>query len=1002
MVIRSTSLSKLVEKSYKRKVPMASLMPNRVRNILLVSSLYDSFTFEEDGALSEVLFSEYLELNLRYAPQITRVSTAQGALQKLRTDTYDLVISMLRVGELDVAQFARQAKDISPDVPIILLAFNTRELPALQSRSTLAGIDRIFTWHGDVKLFLAIIKYVEDRLNLDHDVRVAGVQYIILVEDNINFYSSYLPLLYTELVVQTQDLMAEGLNRMERLLRMRARPKIMLATTWEEAFQYYQRHPECVLGVITDVSFPRDGKTDRDAGLEITKMVRDEIWDRSVLVQSSDDCYAAKAAAVGARFINKNSPTLLSDVRQFMRDHLGFGDFVFRLPDGTEVDRAGDLISLRKVLEKIPEESLMFHVTRNHFSRWLMARTEFDLARMLRPRHPDEFESPAAIRSFILEALDEHLEEQRSGVVAEFSRDTFHPVNMFVRIGNGSLGGKGRGLAFINSLLDSYNIKHHLRGVRIYVPPSTVLATDIFQKFMQNNDLTRLVFEETDEDKITAAFLDSDLPEEAVGPLREFLTLVEYPLAVRSSSLQEDASHQPFAGMYRTYMLPNNADDLDTRLAELCRAIKLVYASTYYPDPRSYFEATPNRLEEEQMAVLIQQIAGRQHDNYLYPDFAGVARSYDFYPVEGRSPEDGTVNVALGLGKIVVDGGKSIRFSPSHPKKLYQFSSVEDYLENSQREFFALDMSKSGLTREGDGNVIDNLELLGLDIAEKHGTLNLVGSTYVPENDAVYDGISRKGVRLVTMAGILKHKFFPLAATLKFLLQVGETAFSCPVELEFAVNMAKKDEVPNELAFLQIRPLVTGSDTTDLNLADIDESDLICRSSNALGQGIVPGIRDIIYVKPQDFDRQKTVDIANEIEIMTDKCRQEDADYLLIGPGRWGTADRFYGIPVNWAQISKVKAIIETDIQGVSVQPSQGTHFFHNITSFGIPYLTVNTGSTDGYLNTDWLDNCESEIETRYVKLMRFDKPVGIAVNGRKRIGLVTMPGIRPGTPVED
>ncbi len=974
-------------------VPLAKLMRHRVREILLVSSLYDSYTFEEDGHLTEALFSEFLELNLRYAPRIETVPTADEALKTLMSDEFDLVISMPRVGTMDIREFAHKCQDMDPDLPVVLLAYNTRELPLLLERTDLEGIDRIFTWHGDVRLFLAIIKYIEDRWNAREDVETAGVQCIILLEDNVSFYSSYLPLLYTELVTQTQELMSEGLNRMERLIRMRARPKILLASTFEDGLKLYRENKDHVLGVITDVSLPRDGKIDRTAGLDFARMVHEETWDRAVLVQSSEESNRSLAEGIGAQFINKNSPTLLRDVQEFVRNYLGFGDFMFRHPDGEYISSAGDLKSLGEALHEIPEDSLMHHVTRNHFSLWLMARSEFDLARKLRPRGAYEFANPEEIRAWLITAIDEHLERRRSGIIAEFSKDTFHPGGMFVRIGDGSLGGKGRGLAFINYLLNKLNYEEEVPGVDMFVPPTTVLSTSVFDEFMKANELKSAAIAETDNDKIREMFLNASLPENAMNQLRQFLEDVHYPLAVRSSSLQEDASHQPFAGLYRTYMIPNDAEGIEDRVEQLSCAIRMVYASTYYQDPRSYFEATPSRLEEEKMAVVIQEVVGRRHGNYIYPDFAGVARSYDYYPVTGRNAEDGVVNVALGLGKTVVDGGKCVRFSPGYPKKLYQFSTVEDYLDSTQREFYALDVTKPVPESTDFCTLETNLALLGLDKAEEHGTLHVLGSVYDAENDAVYDGIGRPGVRLVTMAGVLKHAVFPLPEALRFLLRLGEQAFSCPVEIEFAVNLNKAG--PDELGFLQIRPMVVGSDLQELDLGDIDPDDLFCYSDSALGQGVFDNIRDVIYVPDDRFDRAVTIEIAREIETLNARLKAESRPYLLAGPGRWGTADRFYGTPVSWAQISKVQAIIETDIKGVPVQPSQGTHFFHNITSFGIPYFTVHRRQTEagGSIDYEWLESEEAIEDTGHVKLFRFEEPLVIAVDGKNRRGVILKPG---------
>jgi len=976
----------------KGPVHFDDLMVKRVHNILLVSSLYDSFTFEEDGRLNEVLFSEYLELNLRYTPHIERVPTADEALTRLAEKQFDLVISMVRVGGMDVLDFSRRCKELVPNVPIVLLAYHTRELPLLEKKHELPGIDRLFAWHGDVRLFLAIIKSIEDRMNVDNDVKVADVQCIILIEDSVSFYSSYLPMLYIELVKQTQDLMADGLNRMEKFLRMRARPKILLARSYEEGLELYRKYRDNVLGVITDANIPRNGEIDKIAGIDFARMVREETWDRAVLVQSANEKYRKLAYEIGAKFHNKNSPKLLNHLKKFIRENLGFGDFVFKMPDGSPIATAGDLNSMVRGLHEIPEESLIYHVSRNHFSLWLMARTEFDLARALRPRRVREFKNPEEIRQFLIKTFNEHSRIRRAGVVADFSADTFSSGSLFVRIGDGSLGGKGRCLAFIHSLLDKIDIDRYVPGVRVFVPPTTVLTTEVFERFMELNELGLGVLEETDEGKITRAFLDAALPDDAVNLLGHFLQNVRYPLAVRSSSLQEDASHQPFAGIYRTYMLANDSKHMNVRLEELIHAIKMVYASTYYNDPRSYFEATPNRLEEEQMAVLIQEVVGKRHDRYMYPDVAGIARSYDFYPVEGMSPEDGVVQAALGLGRQVVEGGKSVRFSPACPTKLFQFSSVEEFLENAQREFYALDLERPGPSWFDVDESESNIVRLGLDAAEKHGTLSFTGSTFVPDNDAVCDGTSREGIRLVTLAGILKHEVFPLAKTVKFLLDLGMEAFSGPVEIEFAANVKRKD-TPHEFGFLQIRPMVIGSESFEIDLDEINLSTTVCVSRNALGQGYITGVRDVVYVKPDLFDRSGTIEIAGEIEKLNVEMRNADRPYILAGPGRWGTSDRFFGIPVSWSQISRTALFIETDIKGIAVEPSQGAHFFHNITSMGIPYLNVNLNTGDGFVDYAWLDKQTAVIETEHIRLVRFDTPLEIAVDWKGHRAVVLKPG---------
>ncbi|MFC1573474.1 PEP/pyruvate-binding domain-containing protein, partial [Candidatus Eisenbacteria bacterium] len=764
------ALEEITQRLERKRVSFSALMPWRVRNILLVSSLYDSFTFQEDGSLTEMLFSEYLDLNLNYAPAITRASMAQEAIEKVKEDPPDLLITMPRVGDMDVFKFGHEVKQIAPQLPIILLAYDTRELALLQARENYTCIDRIFVWQGDVRLFLAIIKSVEDRMNALHDAETAGVKSILLIEDSVRFYSAYLPQLYTELVEQTQALMAEGVNRMQKLMRMRARPKIVLATSYNEAQELFELYREHVLGVITDARFPQDGKVNPSAGHEFTQLVKAEDPNIPVLVQSSEKQNRSMALSQGAAFINKRSRTLLHEVRKFLQTHLGFGDFVFKHPDGSEIARARDLNGLARQLQTIPEESLIHHATRNDFSTWLMARTEFDLAKALRPITTDEFETAVAMREFLLSAINTYRYETRAGLVAEFSTESFDPRCCLTRIGQGSLGGKGRGLAFVDSLMNAFHIERHIPDVRIFVPPSAVVATGVFDAFMEENHLADVALCESNDEQVREAFLAAPLPQDAMAALRTFLGSTTYPLAVRSSSLLEDSSHQPFAGIYQTYMLPNNHEDPQVRLEELSHAIRLVYASTYYADSKSYIDSTPNRLEEEKMAVVIQQIVGRQHDNYFYPDIAGVARSHDYYPMNDMKADDGVASIALGLGRTVVDGERCVRFSPVEPQRLYQFSSTKEYLRNSQREFYALDLTVPGLHPTADTSPAQktvhqpdaNLVKLGIDDAMKHETLAPVGSVYSPENDAVYEGVYRQGVKLITMAGILSGDYLQL------------------------------------------------------------------------------------------------------------------------------------------------------------------------------------------------------------------------------------------------
>ncbi|MHC4662069.1 MAG: PEP/pyruvate-binding domain-containing protein [Planctomycetota bacterium] len=982
----------LPKRKRQRRVQYDQLMRSRVRNILLVSSRYDMFTFEEDYRFSELLISTYLELNLRYVPNTVRVATAHEALDRLRAEEFDLVISMYRVGDMDVEDFCGEVAKTNPGLPIVILVHNTREVGFFDHLHGAPHVDRVFVWFGDVRIFLAIIKYIEDRLNVEHDSRTAGVQSIILIEDNPRFYSSYLPMLYTELVEQTQKLMSDGINIMDRLLRMRARPKILLATSYEEGEKLFHANRDCLAGIITDASIPRKGVCDPKAGIDFACMVKSQIPACPILIQSSQDEIERASHELGAAFINKNSPDLLHGLRAFMQENLGFGDFIFRMPDGQEIGRASGLRTLADMIANIPPESLEHHAKNNDFSTWLMARTEFDLAKAIRPHTVTEFKGTEEVRKYLVEALNRHRSELQAGVLAEFSSGTFEATTGFVRIGSGSLGGKGRGLAFVHSLLDQYDLEREIPGVKVYVPQTAVLSSGVFEEFMRQPALEKLFTGAVSDREAAKAFLSAKFSKEARENLRTFLSRVKYPLAVRSSSLLEDSSYQPFAGVYRTYMIPNNSRSLAVRLRQLVRVIKLVYASVFFSDARSYISATPNRLEEERMSVVIQQIVGRRRGNFLYPDIAGVARSHNFYPMGDMKSEEGVGLVALGFGKTVVDGGRAIRFSPARPKRLYQFSSVKATLDNAQRQFLALDL-RTNVEKADILTDTSNLVSLGLDVAEKDGVLPWVGSVYSPENDAIHDGSTGEGVRLVTMAGILKSKKFPLAKTLECLLDIGRHGFSSHVEIEFAANVRASENEPHEVAFLQIRPLVIDPQKQDVDLDEVKEEDAICISRGALGNGMIENIRDIVYVPVKNFDRGRTSQIAGEIGSITSKLREARRPFVLIGPGRWGTADRWLGIPVSWNQIAGAACVVETDMEDIRVEPSQGSHFFQNITSLGIGYLTVNFGNDGGLLDWNWLDTQPSEKETKYVRHLSFSEDMTVAINGRKNAGVIFKPG---------
>lgn len=969
-----------------------NLMQNPVQEILLVSSLYDSFLLAQDGQLHEQLTNEFMELNLQHIPGLTRVSNASEAIELVEeTPRINLMITTMNVGDMHVLDLAAKVHEVNPDLPVILLAFDNRDLIEMLKLKDLTGINKVFIWQGDFRILLAIVKYIEDRRNVEHDTKVMGVQNIILIEDNIRFYSSYLPMIYTELMRQSHRLISESVNLYHQLQRIRARPKILLCGTFEEAWDYYTSYEDHVLGVISDVEFPQGGVKNPEAGAEFVRRVKERRSDIPILLQSSKSKNAKLATSLNVNFLVKDSPILLKELEEFMLENFGFGDFVFRMPNGREIARAHDLRTLEEGLKTIPDESLLFHGERDHFSNWLKARTEFRLADRLKPRKVSDYASTDALRDDVVQSLSSFRRERSRGQVADFNRDTFDEASSFTRIGGGSLGGKARGLAFVNHLLNTFPLGDEFDGVSIGVPPTVVVCTDVFDQFLEMNYLRDFALRSNDEQAIEKRFLKNKFPEEIRHDLALFLELVRYPLAVRSSSLMEDSQYHPFAGIYRTYMLPNNHRNPKTRLAQLVKAIKLVYASTFSQRAKHYTTATQHRLEEEKMAVVIQRLVGSQHENRFYPDFAGVARSYNFYPTPPAKSSDGVASVALGLGKIVVEGGSALRFCPKFPRHLIQFSSPQDFLDYAQKTFFALDLERSFY--EQDDSQEMGLLRFELDVAEQDGTLTMVGSVFSAENNAVYDGLSRPGVRIVSFAPILKYGRFPLADILNRVLELGARGMSCPIEIEFAVRMPTKEDSPREFGIVQIRPLLISRELEDIEIEDIEPAALICQSSHTLGFGKMDDIKDVVVVDIERFNRSDSHEVAGEVGRFNAKMVEENRPYLLIGIGRWGSADPWLGIPVSWDQISGAKVIIEAGFKDIKVTPSQGTHFFQNLTALMVGYFTVNPDSGEGLLDWGWLAQQPAVKEGKYVRHLRFDDPIVVKMNGHTNQGVVFKPG---------
>jgi len=974
-----------------RFISFHELMRYRIRDILMVSSLYDSFVLGEEGGLYELLLNEYMGLNLSHPPDIKRVSSGREALDFVLEDgRCDLILTTLHLEDMHALEFARRVRDAGITKPVVLLTYDSRELSDLTTHHDISCIDKVFMWQGNFRIFLAIIKCIEDLANVEHDTKLVGVQTIILIEDNVKFYSSYLPLIYTQLMRHSQNVIEEGVNLAHKMMRMRARPKILLCDNYEEAWKFFETYHETILGVISDVRFPHNGVSDPQAGIEFSKNVKKSHLDIPILLQSNDPEMEEVAKSIDVSFLRKNSPRLLHQVREFTKRYFSFDDFVFRLPDGTEVDRAHDLGELEKKIRTIPDESLLYHAESNHFSNWLKARTEFYLAHMLRPRKVSDYDSVADLREALISYLREYHIDQYRGIISDFDAKTFDPESDFARLGAGSLGGKGRGLAFMDTLLNISRLQNEFEGISISVPPTVILETDIFDDFIEQNDLGDFALSSTDDGEIARRFMEAPLPDQAVALLRELIEVATYPLAVRSSSLFEDSQYQPFAGVYETCMLPNNHHDPDVRLKDLMAAIKRVYASTYFSHAKGYFKATPYRLEEEKMAVMIQKLVGCRHENRFYPDMSGVARSHNFYPVKPMKPEDGIVSAALGLGVIVVEGGLTLRFCPKSPRRQVQFSSIEDVIHYSQREFYALDMPPPDA--HYDACRPTALLRLGLDVAERDGVLGAMGSTYSAENNAIYDGISRSGLRIISFAPILKQDYFPLADIIDRILELGRWGMSAPVEIEFSVNLSVPKGQPREFRLLQLRPMVLRHEQEQLDLNDIADDQLICRSDQVLGNGHIDNIHDIVMVDLETFDRSLTVDIAREVAMYNIELNEQARPYLLIGIGRWGSADPWLGIPVAWDEISGARTIIETGFEDMKVAPSQGTHFFQNLNAFQVGYFTVNIDKSGEFINWPWLLGQDPFKKREYTRHLRFESPVTIKMNGRNGQGIVIIP----------
>lgn len=972
----------------------SALMQYRIIEILLVASHYDSFILEEDGQLTELVIQEYrsLDLNMQFAPRFTRASSAAETLRMIEERDFDMVITTPRMPDMEISELVHRIKVAEPDLPVGLIASHAWELPWLEDVRSSGELDWTFLWQGNVRALLAMIKQVEDRRNAEKDILEGGVQAIILVEDEPRFFSIYLPHFYTEITSQTARLMAEGINLSHRLLRIRARPKILLAQNFEDAWELYERYQVNVLGIITDVSFPRNGELDQEAGLRLAKQVRAHDEDIPILIQSMESEHEEGALAVGAEFMSKRSPQLLEDLRQYILDHFGFGDFVFKLPDGTELMRASGMRSMLKALAEVPGESLVFHAGRNHFSAWLKARTEFELASMIRPRHVSEFATASDLRGFLITTLTGYLREIQQHVITDFDPDRFNDFTAFAKIGSGSLGGKGRGLAFMHKILAKEMLD--TEQTEIAIPQTVVLASDVFESFLDENRMRGFVTRSSGmaDQQILDYFRRARFGHALRSDLGAFLERVPDPIAVRSSSILEDSVYQPFAGVYATIMLPNNHPSLDVRLAQLLEAIKVVYASTYFQTARDYLETTPYRIEEELMAVLVQRLVGSRRDDRFYPTFSGTASSYNFYPFGDMKPEDGVAQVALGLGKSVVEGFEALRFCPRHPGSLPQFSAVKDVLRNAQRRFYALDMSRNDVIP----GLQTDINLLHEETMEavRDGAATHIASTYDRANDRIVSGLQTGGSPLISFDFLLRGRIIPLPEILTKLLDTCQQGLASPAEIEFAADIDPRLGHRQTFHVLQLRPMVFEDIEVEVKLDESMDNRTVVRTDVALGHGRRETISDLVVVDPRLMDRAHSADVATAIEQINRQLRHDGRQSILIGPGRWGSRDSWLGIPVTWPQISSVRAIVETDFADLQVEPSLGSHFFHNLTCYGVAFFAVHELDGSGFINWDWLDSQSTKAAAMdgVVRHIRLDQPAQVLVDGSTSRGVILEP----------
>ena len=969
-----------------KDVTFVNLMMRRIYNVLIVANPYDAFMLEDDGRVEEKIYNEYVELGLRYPPTFTQVSTSEEAYQVLRTMNIDLVICMPGNADNDAFSVARDIKAGFPKIHCVVLTPFSHGITKRMENEDLSIFDYVFCWLGNTNLILSIIKLIEDKMNLDHDIQEGNVQMLLLVEDSIRFYSSILPNLYNYILAQSKRFSTEALNRHAATLRMRGRPKVVLARNYEEAMALYTKYSDNVLGVISDVRFPINGVKDSEAGLKLLRDIHKDNPYLPLIVESTESANREKAEADGFHFVDKNSKKMSIDLRAIMEEHMGFGDFIFRDPKTkAEIMRIHSLKELQDNIFKIPDDSMLYHISRNHMSRWLSARAIFPVSEYLKKITWDRLKDITAHREIIFDAIVQYRHMKNLGVVAVFDRMKFDAYSHFARIGEGSLGGKGRGLAFLDNIIKTHPDFNTFAGATVQIPKTVVLCTDVFDQFMEQNNLYQIALSDASDDEILRHFLHAQLPDSLIADFFTFFEAVKCPIAIRSSSLLEDAHYQPFAGIYSTYMIPY-LEDKYAMLEMLACAIKGVYASVYYKDSKAYMAATSNVIDQEKMAVILQEVVGKQYDGRYYPNISGVLRSLNYYPIGDERAEDGIASLALGLGKYIVDGGQTLRVSPYHPNQILQTSELDTALRETQTRFYALDTRHVG----NDFKVDDGFNILNLKVkeAERDNSLNYIASTYDPYDQVIRDGIYDGGRKVITFASVLQHGVFPLPQLLQLSMKYGAESMRRPVEIEFACNI--NQDRTGALYLLQIRPIVDSKQMLDEDVAAVPDADCVLRSHNSLGHGVTEDVTDIVYVKTDDrFTASDNPTIAREIEKINKTYLDNGANYVLVGPGRWGSSDSWLGIPVKWPHISAARVIVEVALKNYRVDPSQGTHFFQNLTSFGVGYFTVDENRGDGFFGKSELDAMPSVIETDHVRVVRFARPLKIMMDGKRQEGAV-------------